>query len=242
MSFRNRLRIYFTAAVVIATVASAAVGLYFTVRSSTQERQQPLESSGAYRDHEYIDLGLSVLWSTRNMGAERIEDYGDYYAWGEIRTKQDYSWQNYRWSRGRYDWQNKYVTDSRYGQVDSLTVLETADDVAHREWGGRWRLPTQAEIDELIQHCSWTWMSINDHFGYKVTSDINGAAMFLPAAGYCNDSVLYDLGEFGNYWTSSLYERHSFYAWQLLFSPVRPLWFNGYRFCGMSIRPVYQRQ
>ena len=69
----------------------------------------------------------------------------------------------------------------------------------------------------------------------------DGARMFLPAAGYYNDTILHDLGEFGNYWTSSLYERHSFYAWQLLFSPVRPLWFNGYRFCGMSIRPVYQR-
>ena len=239
---KSKISLYITAFVSVAVVVSAAVGLYYdAIRASAEEKQPVLEASGAYRDHEYIDLGLSVLWSTRNMGAQRIEDYGDYYAWGELRVKQDYRWQNYRWSRGRYDLHSKYVTDSRYGLVDSLTMLDSADDVAHRQWGGRWRLPTQTEIDELIQHCTWTWMSINDHFGYKVTSNINGAKMFLPAAGYYNDTILHDLGEFGNYWTSSLYERYSYYAWQLLFSPVRPIWFNGYRHCGMSIRPVYQR-
>ena len=131
-------------------------------------------------EHEYVDLGLSVKWATCNMGASSPEEYGDYYAWGETETKSTYDWNTYKWCKGSENTLTKYCTDSDYGTVDNKTVLDPEDDVAHVKWGGNWRMPTDAEIEELRENCIWKWTTQNGKNGYKVTSKKNGNSIFLP--------------------------------------------------------------
>ncbi len=45
-----------------------------------------------------IDLGLpsGTLWADRNIGASKPEEYGHYFAWGEVEPKYgDYTWETY---------------------------------------------------------------------------------------------------------------------------------------------------
>ncbi len=188
--------------------------------------------------HEYVDLGLSVKWATCNVGASSPEDYGDYYAWGETETKSKYDWSTYKWCTGTSTSMTKYCTRSQNGIVDNKTELDPEDDVAHVKWGGKWRMPTRDEVYELCNKCKWTWMSKSGHEGYIVTSP-NGNSIFLPAAGYCDDTYSNHVGEFGYYWTSYL-------SWLdtsgsiLFFGSSRHEWSTEERRYGHSVRPVCQ--
>ena len=191
-----------------------------------------------------VELGLSVMWGTCNVGATRAEEYGEYYAWGETRPKADYSWTSYQWSNGSYNSLTKYCTDADYGDVDNKTRLELQDDVAHVELGGNWRMPTDEEWTELLTQCSWSWTSINGVSGYKVTSRKPGYTdnwIFLPAAGHRHGDNHFDFGSYGLYWSSSLSERDSYDAWYVYFYDshvTRRSYYYYDRYLGRSIRPV----
>ena len=163
-----------------------------------------------HNGHEYVDLGLSVKWATCNVGANKPEEYGDYFAWGEVAPKSDYSEDNYKWGYIEYIYDEDGVPLARQlicikynSAVDD--ILEKEDDAASVNWGEDWRMPTWEEITELIDNCVWEMISKNGVKGYKVTSKSNGNSIFLPAAGYrFESSLLYD-GNEGYYWSSSLY-------------------------------------
>ena len=185
--------------------------------------------------YEWVDLGLSVKWATCNVGANKPEDYGDYFAWGETQPKDYYGWRTYKWCNGSYDTQTKYCTDSYYGTVDDKTTLELSDDAANYNWGGAWRMPTMLEWSELIDNCSWTWAD----YGHVVTGP-NGNSIFLPAAGYRDDSSLYGAGSYGIYWSSSLYTDNPYGAWYVDFDSGNVDRYNVNRYYGFCIRPVCQ--
>ena len=192
--------------------------------------------------HDWVDLGLpsGLKWATCNVGANAPEEYGDYFAWGEVEPKTTYDWSTYKWCNGSYDTQTKYCTDSYYGTVDNKTQLELSDDAARANWGGSWRMPTTEEQQELINNCTWTWTTQNGVNGYKVTSKKNGNSIFLPAAGYRIDSSLYDVGSYGYYWSSSLYTDYPYYACGLFFGSDYVGWNGDSRYFGRSVRPVCQ--
>ena len=200
--------------------------------------------------YEYVDLGLSVKWATFNVGATKPEEYGDYYAWGETETKDDYSWSTYKWCNGSYYTQTKYNNDSDYGTVDNKTTLDLEDDVAHVKWCGNWRMPTKAEQDELLSNCTWTWTTINGINGNLVTSNIPGftnRSIFLPAAATRIDTTLYDVGLQGAYWSSTLDAERPEHAYLISFFTYNT--FNSttvndvsigenLRHYGRSVRPI----
>ena len=191
--------------------------------------------------HEYVDLGLSVKWATCNVGAESPEEYGDYFAWGEVKPKETYSWSTYEWCNGSYDTQTKYCTSSSYGTVDNKTQLDLSDDAATANWGGAWRMPTKEEQDELCENCTWEWTTQNGVNGYRVTSNKEGytdKSIFLPAAGYRDDSDLYGAGGDGNYWSSSLDTGTPSGAYDLYFNSSSVDWDYSSRYYGQSVRPV----
>ena len=197
---------------------------------------------------EYVDLGLSVKWATFNLGAGKPEDYGDYFAWGEIEPKDYFYWSTYKWCNGSDNTLTKYNTSSSFGTVDNKTMLELADDAAYVNWGDGWRMPTTAEQDELFNNCTWKWTTQNGVNGYKVTSKSNGNSIFLPAAGYYDaaseSSVLLYLGSAGFYWSSSLCTDYPSAAWFMdMFNSnkgeVVLKVVDAYRFIGVPIRPVY---
>lgn len=187
---------------------------------------------------EAVDLGLSVRWANCNVGADSPEEYGGYYAWGEIKEKDCYEWSTYKWCNGSSDTMTKYCTNSSYGTVDNKTVLDPADDVAHVEWGGNWRMPTVNEIDELINKCTWEYTTVNGVTVQKVTGP-NGNSIFLPAAGYRFGTEVYGRGSYGDYWSGTLDEGFSYNACDLYF--VGGDW-NDWdylnRSYGFSVRPV----
>ena len=184
-----------------------------------------------------VDLGLSVYWATCNVGASAPEEYGDYYAWGETETKEDYSWSTYKWCNGSYDTLTKYNTDSSYGTVDNKTVLEPEDDVAHVKLGGSWRMPTDAEWTELRIQCTWTWTTQNGVNGYIVTAT-NGNSIFLPAAGDRDRTSLYSEGSCGSYWCSSLSTIGPLSVLHVNFNNFEVHFYSRYRYYGFSVRPV----
>ena len=191
-------------------------------------------------DHEYVDLGLpsGTLWATCNIGASSPEQYGNYFAWGETAPKQDYSWDNYKWCNGTWESLTKYNWQRYYGTVDNKDELESADDAAQANWGGSWQMPTKAQVDELREHCTWEWTTRNGVHGYLGTGS-SGKTLFLPAAGYKNGTRIVSEGEFGYYWSHSLYYGMSLYAYnQLFFSGSIPGWDKQERSFGLTVRPV----
>ena len=107
--------------------------------------------------HEFVDLGLSsgTLWATCNVGATNPEEYGDYFAWGEVvPNKETYTWSTTAWvyyegSSLRF---SKYNTSEQYGAIDNKTELDPEDDAAYVNWGPEWRIPTEEQIKELISN------------------------------------------------------------------------------------------
>ena len=192
-------------------------------------------TSGKINGHEWVDLGLSVKWATCNVGATKPEGSGNYYAWGETKPKSDYSWVTYKWCNGTANSLTKYNTSSDYGTVDNKTMLDRADDAARANWGGSWRMPTDAEWTELRTQCTWTWTSQNGVNGREVTGP-NGNSIFLPAAGYRYGTSLNYVGSYGIYWSSSL--DYTLYAWHVHFTSDYVDRDYGHRYYGQSVRPV----
>ena len=168
---------------------------------------------------EYVDLGLpsGLKWAKCNLGASKPSDYGDYYAWGETAPKAVYDWATYKWMRAGQS-EPKYITkytfaDGQTGGIwydssgnfigDNLTTLRPADDAATQQLGSPWRMPTVDEIQELKENCTWLWTTQDGVNGHQVDGP-NGNAIFLPAAGSRDGSVLKYAGSAGSYLSSSL--------------------------------------
>ena len=119
-------------------------------------------------------------------------------------------------------------------------MLELADDAARANWDGAWRMPTDGEWEELFDECTWEWKNAykGTTAGYLVTSNINGNSIFLPAAGIRSLDDLYDAGSSGYYRSSSLYTDDPRGAWAVFFSSDGVYRYSGYRYCGLSVRPV----
>ena len=194
---------------------------------------------------EAVDLGLSVKWASFNLGATKPEEYGDYYAWGETETKENYDWSTYKWCNGSEYNLTKYNNSSRYGTVDNKTMLEAADDVVRVKLGGKWRMPTGNEMMELCNtfedNASYKWecKSINGHKGWLVTYLVNNNSIFFPAAGSRFDSSLSWVGSQGLYCSSSLNTDNPNYAYGGCFlDDYATLGVSIIRCDGISVRPV----
>jgi hypothetical protein len=195
---------------------------------------------------QWVDLGLpsGLLWADRNVGAQNPEDYGNYYAWGETKPKEVYDWDTYAYggyndSIGAYSF-IKYCNMPNYGLngfTDDLTTLEASDDAATVNLGGKARTPTEDEWQELINNTTPTWTTRNGVNGRLLTAP-NGKSIFLPAAGGRDGSSLYDAGERGYYWSSTLYTGNPSSAWYFRFVSYTQLMRAGGRPGGQSVRAV----
>lgn len=194
---------------------------------------------------DYIDLGLpsGTLWATCNVGANSPEEYGDYFAWGETEPKSDYSVETYKYCEGTPNTITKYCSKSVFGYngfSDTLTELQPEDDAATVNWGNEWQMPSTKQLQELYSSSYTTteWTTQNGVNGRKITSKSNGNSIFLPAAGYRDDTGLYYAGSNGNYWSRSLYSSSPSDANILLFQSSGIYWSFNSRYCGRSVRPV----
>ncbi len=140
-------------------------------------------SSGAHNGYSYVDLGLAsgILWATCNVGATKPEQCGNYYAWGEVSAKRNFSYDNYKYGID-YNTYKKYNVSSKSGKVDGKRILDLSDDAAHVNMGGEWRMPTRAELDELSENCKTEWTVIDGVPGCKYTGP-NNNYIFIPQSG-----------------------------------------------------------
>ena len=187
---------------------------------------------------QYVDLGLSVKWATFNIGATSPEEFGNYYAWGETEVKDCYKDSTYKWYDVDTESHLKYNLYPEFGTVDNKYRLDPDDDVAYKTWGEGWRLPTYEECIELVDNCSWTWVMMNNVFGYEIRSYINGNWIFLPAAGYIAGRELYDAGDLATYMTSSLYLNSSNKNFNVLCLEDDGI-SSYFRYSGYAVRAVY---
>jgi len=191
---------------------------------------------------EYVDLGLpsGLLWATSNVGTFIPEGYGDYFAWGETTPKDTtYNWQTYQHGMG--GGLTKYCSNSHdgyHGFTDNLTTLLPEDDAATANWGNGWRMPTDAEFEELFNNTTVTWTQQGGVNGCLFTAT-NGNSIFLPAAGYRWNYELDEFGEVCDYWSSSLQMDYQYDA-RLFYSYSNSVSQMGYvdRTYGQSVRPV----
>lgn len=163
--------------------------------SSNNDQKDPSKDDSNHKDlsgidangHEYIDLDLpsGTLWASCNIGATKPEDFGDYFAWGEIESKEIYDGSTYKWGEDTY---------TKYNSEDGLTQLQQEDDVAIVEWGSEWRMPIADEIEELLNNCDYTWTEVNGVKGARLTGP-NGNSVFFPASGLLYDEDVYYVGD-----------------------------------------------
>lgn len=212
---------------------------------------------------ELVDLGLSVKWGTCNIGAIKPEEYGDYFAWGEIDTyyngnpmkpsgwktgKSDgYTWSSYKWCSGSGNSLSKYNDNPSYGVVDYKRTLDMDDDVAHVNLGGKWRIPTKTEYEELLGNCIIEEITYHGVDGLKLTSKkagYEGNWIFMPSSGYIfetSKNVDLGAGKHGYYWTSSIKQSDS--AYKFSFNTRYNIGIereigSAERYLGLPVRPV----
>lgn len=196
---------------------------------------------------EYVQMGSGQMWATCNLGAVLPEDPGDTYAWGEIETKDEYYWDNYRWMEsGRYD--GKYINKYQFpdGNLDACWydngvfsgdgrgVLQYSDDAARQNWGRSWRIPTRSDWEWLRENCDWVWDS--EKKGYWAISQVSGYVgnrIFLPATRSLDDNP------YGIYWSSTINGYNSTLASMMYLSQSMRTSTSGDRCLNHSIRPVY---
>lgn len=143
---------------------------------------------------DVVDLGLSVKWAAWDLGAVAPEDFGDYFAWGEIAPKDEYSWATYAWCNGSENSLTKYNKGNSYGVVDNKSVLDAEDDAARAYLGSEWRMPTYDEYQELIANCTMeSYASLNGVPGLRLTSKKEGytdKSIFFPITGVMDGQEL----------------------------------------------------
>ena len=203
-----------------------------------------------------VDLGIyGILWADHNVGATNPWDYGDYYAWGETTTKDDYSWSTYVYGSSN--------AITKYCNSDKLTTLESSDDVAY-DSDKHLSMPTSQDLIALGRSCYWVWTDnysesgINGYIVYKALDDNDKGKkikkgqtskkeyqttdvpyIFLPSAGFRSGTSLYYNGSYGYYWSSSIspYNPDNAYRSINILELIDQEYY-GYRYVGLTVRPV----
>ena len=191
---------------------------------------------------EAVNLGLpsGTLWASFNLGASKKEEDGYLFAWGELLPKTEFFWTNYKWCNGSKETLTKYNVKSEYGVVDDKTVLDIEDDAARYWLGGKWRIPSKTEQEELMNtsYCTWTWKTVNDMPGYEVKSKKNGKTIFLPMTDWINDDQWITYKSMCGYWSNTILRGNPWAAYYLYITSSTIDFYGAARYGDWPIRAV----
>lgn len=154
-----------------------------------------------------IDMGKAGKWACCNVGASKPEEAGDYFAWGETTPKSKYDWSNYKWGSSENEL-TKYCTDSHFGKngfADKKYTLDVADDAAHANWGGNWRMPTKKEFKVFVANTIHRLVNNGTSMSGFIFTASNGNSIYIPIAGYRDGESLQAVDIRGYCWTKSFY-------------------------------------
>lgn len=220
---------------------SLAVAFIGIACSSTEKPSAQYQEE---KTADCIDLGLpsGKKWAACNLGANVPEEYGAYFAWGEIEAKQTFEWNNYKLGNGETDSKikmTKYCSHSKRGKVDNRQRLEAADDAAVALSAGKWRIPTKEEWEELLNGCTWEWVKNYNGKGFDMkvgTSKTNGKTILFPFSGYYNGTAF--IKDEIEFWTASQNADNGLEAFYVRMMTHNQSVENGYRKQGMPIRAI----
>lgn len=175
-----------------------------------------LSMTGMAGDYTYVDLGLNsgLMWATCNVGAAKPTECGEYFAWGDVEPKNEYTDGSSRWF---VDSNSSFPKYSKYCKTDSLLTLQAEDDAAAVNWGNGWRMPTHQDQLELVNGCTWKYVTDfngSGAQGYLGTSKKNGKTIFLPTGGQKSGKSVSYADTYGYYLSSSLVGIDDGFAWQ----------------------------
>ena len=188
--------------------------------------------------HEYVEIG-GIKWATCNVGAEKVIDYGKYFAWGE--TKGFFSASEKRFTLENYEFG---YNASKYNRINDKAVLDISDDAVAAVWGNGWRLPTKDEYVALGNAVTTAWT--DDYQGSGVAGLVctdktdSSKVLFFPACGCCYDGNVFNVGDYGYYWSSSLDSSNVKNTYDLYFSFDFVSWqsYTIRRYYGFPVRGV----
>ena len=198
------------------------------------------------KQYEYVDLGLpsGLKWAKCNVGAENETDYGDYFMWGstEPNTAEECNWANAPFNNGVRKYVEEYFISHNSEWLDDDNNLKPEYDAASQIMGDEWRMPTQADFNELLNNTTNEWITNYNGTGVngrKFTSKTDTTKyIFIPAAGGCYGGSVYFVGRGGSVWSSSLYTSNHGNAWYLNFNSGNCSMNSGHRYYGRSVRGV----
>ena len=207
-------------------------GKAYRCRESQQGWLVIEQYDGYENGYAYVDLGLSVKWATMNVGSIYDGWAGKYYAWGETKaygeedssndmnynynsnnsySKSYYDLSTYKWNNSSYYISlTKYCTNSSHGTVDNKTSLDPDDDAAIQNWGGAWRMPTEEELEELINNCYWVWTNGYEYYNPNTSSivqSLNGYIVYAAKSSSDKGQIVYNSTPSSDY---SLFDSHIF--------------------------------
>lgn len=145
---------------------------------------------------EAVDLGLSVKWSSTNIGAPTPTSAGWFFSWGETSPKAKFHPDNGTWCAQTAA---ELIT---MGVTDSFLNLTDKYDAATSMWGNGWRMPTVKEFNELFDQCQRVDTIINA-VPYSIFIGPNANSIILPYAGSRIDVTSVKNEYSLSYWTST---------------------------------------
>ena len=191
---------------------------------------------------EYVDLGLpsGKKWSKKYLGAETVTDEGDCYAWGETSPKNpgyiEFTKENYKLLDGAWG------EFRRYNKKDGWKQIIPYDDAATARLGDKWHIPTETEVQELLDYCTAKEITMNGKAGIALVSKINNNYIFFINNGRVSIDKWYGTDRF-YCWTADLLKGDVQYATYCRIyidgdNIVTDTWYT-LRSDGMNIRPIY---
>lgn len=183
-------------------VAAMGLFLFATGCVNNEKKNESNESAKC----EAVDLGLTsgTKWASCNVGADAPESYGDYFAWGETKSKEVYSDTTYAY----YVVADSVAADSSAKKIwkyIGADIAGTEYDAATVNMGAEWTMPNESQCKELVYECEWTWTEVNGVKGYNVAGK-NGNSIFLPASGLRGAADVVNNDKIGGFWSSTLAE------------------------------------
>lgn len=201
-------------------ITFAAITLFLLTGCCKEGKESVTETPN--EDPRAVDLGLSIIWANCNIGANNPEESGDYFAWGEITPKSEYTEENC----------------STYNVAIADFSGNPQYDAAAANWGNGWRMPTRWEQKELFNSCTWECITINNVVGMKATGP-NGKSIFLPSAGYNEDGTPRMVGSYGYYWSSTPGDDFGYLAYGLVIKYDECEYsYRDWCYMGFTVRPV----
>ena len=201
--------------------------------------------------HDYVEIA-GIKWATMNIGATAVTDPGLFFQWGDTlgytaaqcgsgEGQKYFGWADYKYGNGTSSPGNTGMT--KYNSTDGLTTLQLSDDAANAAWGGNWRMPTSAETEALGAAVTTAWTADYQGSGVKgmicTDNTDNSKVLFFPAAGYCLNGSVFDVGSYGYYWSGSLFSGNVVYGRFMLFLSGSVFWVgNSNRCYGHPVRGV----